>query len=103
MGWSYAEGGTPDDYVCGVCGAKGVKLWRAYQSFDPDLHCAECVQKKTGKVLERKGHEIGWYVAAVPDEEGLGYWGYTSVPEAGVNWWEALPGWFPANADGMNW
>ena len=35
--------------------------------------------------------QIGWYVPAIPDEEGLGYWGYTSVPQEGIDWWQALP------------
>jgi hypothetical protein len=34
---------------------------------------------------------IGWYVPAVPDEEGVGYWGYGSVPPEGVAWWRGLP------------
>ncbi len=35
--------------------------------------------------------QIGWLVPAVPTKEGDTYWGYTSVPQAGVKWWERLP------------
>lgn len=35
--------------------------------------------------------QIGWRVPAVPTEEGDTYWGYTSVPEPGVQWWRLLP------------
>lgn len=34
---------------------------------------------------------IGWRVPAVPTEEGDTFWGYTSVPDAGVQWWRRLP------------
>lgn len=34
---------------------------------------------------------IGWMVPAVPSEDGVGYWGYTSVSDAGVDWWKKLP------------
>ena len=35
--------------------------------------------------------QIGWYVPAVPDETLTTYYGYTSVPQPGVDWWERLP------------
>jgi hypothetical protein len=70
----------------------------------PSLLCAACAagkQKKDissmgadGRCLddaERWTDQIGWYVPAIPDEEGVGYWGYTAVPTEGVNWWQALP------------
>lgn len=101
-GIKYASGKAPDEYKCGECGATGCKLWREYQTFAPRLLCAGCAmtdQKKTGSVdadgfrVYEYGRtdQIGWYVPAVPDEEGIGYWGYTSVPSAGVAWWRALP------------
>ena len=35
--------------------------------------------------------QIGWRVPAVPTEENDSYWGYTSVPQAGCDWWYRLP------------
>jgi len=105
---SYLGGGTPEHYVCAECGASGCKLWRPYNSFDIHLLCAVCAgkdQKKgtstideRGTILSELGHnqrsdQIGWYIPAVPTEdEGMeAYWGYTSVPNAGCDWWAALP------------
>lgn len=99
----YSSGKTPKKYKCAKCKVTGVKLWREYQTFSPQLLCADCAvkdQKKNyvvnadGKVEDEHGDrsdQIGWYVPAVPDEEGAGYWGYTSVPQEGVNWWKQLP------------
>lgn len=89
---------TPD-YRCGECGASGLKLWRRYQTFleHQALLCADCAvcdQKKPGAIGEDGRYEgaesIGWLVPAVPAPEGS-YWGYTAVPEPGVDWWRALP------------
>lgn len=105
---NYADITTPLDYVCSHCGKSGVKLWRLYQSFDAELLCVNCAaddQHKTithiyenGSMLIAESHapdfpsdQIGWYIPAVPDEEGVGYWGYTSVPQDGVEWWKRLP------------
>jgi hypothetical protein len=94
---------TPDGYICAKCKASGVKLWREYQTMCPNLLCGPCAmtdQEKDGDLEEDgrradcdgvKTDQIGWYVPAVPDEQGEGYWGYTSVPAAGVAWWKALP------------
>ena len=35
--------------------------------------------------------QIGWYVPAVPDEQGMGYYWYTTVPPEGCEWWDRLP------------
>jgi len=35
--------------------------------------------------------QIGWRVPAVPTEDGGTFWGYTSVPQAGCDWWASLP------------
>lgn len=42
-------------------------------------------------VLAGGTDQIGWRVPAVPTEEGDTYWSYTSVPDAGVQWWRRLP------------
>ena len=94
---------VPDDYKCDSCGATGCKLWQQYQTFSPKLLCCNCAGKDQGKdvsSIDKNGRrpsehgrtdQIGWYVPAVPDEEGVGYWGYTSVPDSGVRWWRKLP------------
>jgi hypothetical protein len=92
---TYASGKTPDDYKCS-CGATGVKLWREYSCFSPSLFCYNCAveNQREARTVEKFSPEktaLGWLVAAVPDEEGVGYWGYTSVPQAGVSWWKNLP------------
>jgi hypothetical protein len=107
----YTSQTVPDGYKCADCGATNCKLWREYQIMTLKLLCAVCAckdQKKTDDV-DAEGRrssdhggrtdQIGWYVPAVPDEEGVGYWGYTSVPEAGVNWWRKLPTRPPASLD----
>jgi hypothetical protein len=94
----------PIDYRCAVCSKHGVKLWREYQTINPELCCADCAAKSQGKDISDIGSDgtyttdygmttdqIGWRVPAVPDEEGIGYWGYTSVPQSGLNWWKRLP------------
>lgn len=102
----YSKIVTPPNYVCGKCGASGVKLWRDYQTFleHQSLLCATCAAKEQKKDisdidkdgLRNSGHgsrtdQIGWRVPAVPTEENDTYWGYTSVPPAGCEWWRKLP------------
>ena len=89
----YADTGTPAGYECSDCGASGAKLWREYQTFleNQDLRCFDCAckqQKKDPATLE--GDSVGWFVPAVPTEDGSSYWGYTSVPQPGVEWWHRL-------------
>jgi hypothetical protein len=93
-----------DGYVCSKCGASGVKLWRHQTFLDHvDLMCAKCAGEKTGvdttgitddgKVLgthEMMTDTFGFMVPAVPTYDGT-FWGYTSVPQDGVNWWRGLP------------
>lgn len=90
--WSYSAG-TPDDYVCAGCAAKGVRLYRGYGSFHIELHCKGCALKneELSAPDDPSEHSIGLLVLAVPDEEGIGYWGLTSIPAAGLQWWNALP------------
>lgn len=101
----YLNGITPEDYKCRECGATGIKLWREYNTFNPRLLCASHAAKGQGKdigiltpegkwldpIVDQWCDQIGWYVPAVPTEDGIGYWGYTSVPDAGVEWWKGLP------------
>ena len=89
----YAPGVMPDSYKCKVCGKTGVKLWRPYQSFCVKLQCVDCAEKAEKKKLDLKnGDQIGWLIPAVPCVgEPDTYWGYTSVPPDGVQWWKDLP------------
>lgn len=113
---NYNNPDTPIDYKCERCQVTHCKLWRAYQSSPATLLCVDCavidqsrpnissfaelVASGNLSFNEDGTHEgkygnrsdqIGWYVPAVPDEEGAGYWGYTSVPQPGVLWWKRLP------------
>lgn len=86
-------------YVCGECGAENCKLFRPYQTFLDSagfqLYCVFCAQLDQRKLYDPSmpggKHSIGWLVAAVPTEDGTSYWGYTSVPDEGVKWWDELP------------
>ncbi len=107
MRWTVSYGGgAPPEYVCGTCGVGGVKLWREYQTFlsHQTLECCDCAAKSQGKdvsCIDADGRrllddgmrcdQIGWRIPAVPTEEGDTFWGYTSVPEPGVEWWRRLP------------
>lgn len=96
----------PSGYKCSACGAVGCKLWRQYNRIASaiELLCGGCALKDQGKngPIDADGYvhddevgarcdQIGWLVPAVPTEDGETFWGYTSVPAAGVKWWRALP------------
>lgn len=90
----YADGKTPEGYICSDCGASGVRLYREYQTFleNQHLRCRACACKKQHRGPDNHSeYSIGWLVAAVPTEDGLTFWGYTSVPDDGVKWWDNLP------------
>lgn len=100
----YASSATPRGYDCGSCKATGVRLYREYQTFlsHQALLCRACVIKETGglhydgdpRYSSKSEHQIGQsrtLVAAVPTEEGDTFWGFTSVPRPGVQWWDRLP------------
>lgn len=93
-GIEYATGSVSPDYRCGKCGAHGVKLWRPASTFAPELLCVACAEHSACERLETgrdASDQIGGYVPAVPTEDGRDFWGYTSVPRAGVAWWKGLP------------
>lgn len=116
--FSYTTDLIPKDYKCSTCNATNCKLWREYQCFGEILlDCVDCATKsqnnpnispafaravamegfavaEDGKYRDSYGQrcdQIGWRVPAVPTEDSAGYWGYSSVPQAGVNWWVRLP------------
>lgn len=91
----YKTNTTPVGYRCSCCGAMGVRLYRQYQTFADHIKllCRSCALKDQNKKepdMESE-HTIGWLVGAVPTEDNLTYWGYTSVPQDGVEWWNNLP------------
>jgi DNA-directed RNA polymerase subunit RPC12/RpoP len=101
---NYDSAVCPSDYKCSLCGKHSVKLWREYQTVNPELFCANCSAQNQSKDISSldsdglyitesgvKTDQIGWCVPAIPDEEGIGYWGYSSVPQSGINWWRKLP------------
>lgn len=48
-------------------------------------------QEMSSKRMNATCDQIGSYVPAVPDETLTTYYGYTSVPMPGVDWWKRLP------------
>jgi hypothetical protein len=93
------------EYKCSTCGKESCKLWREYNTFASvsELYCVDCAarnQKKDISILSTGGmrmtkhgwtDQIGWLVPAVPTQDGDTYWGYTSVPQSGCDWWASLP------------
>lgn len=86
-------------YVCTSCGAANCRLWREYQTMASrtKLLCCNCAERDQNRKCnldsdERMKHDqIGWLVPAVPTPEWDTFWGYTSVPDDGVQWWYNLP------------
>ena len=102
----YSKAETPPNYVCHNCGASGCKLWREYNTFldSQKLRCARCAaaeQKQDIGGIDARGRrscgyggrtdQIGSLIPAVPTAENDTYWGYTSVPKPGCDWWARLP------------
>ena len=97
----------PPGYRCTNCQVTGVKLWRNYgeTTMATALLCATCAAANQGKSIDDidaegkhtiinvgcRTEQIGWYVPAIPAEDGHGYCGYISTPDAGTQWWTALP------------
>lgn len=102
----YSSTALPPGYHCHVCKRYGCKLWREYQTCADytELACCDCAAKSQKKDVSdidadgRRGVEhgqrtdqIGWRIPAVPTEDGTTFWGYSSVPDAGCEWWRRLP------------
>lgn len=102
----YSSTIVPTNYHCHECKVTGVKLWREYHTVldNQTLLCVTCSGKEQGKDVSSiddrgcitseasgKTDQIGWRVPAVLNEENTSFWGYTSVPDAGVNYWKRLP------------
>jgi hypothetical protein len=109
-GLVYAGGEAPPEYKCSACAAQGCKLWRQSNTFADHLRllCIDCGARDQDVVLEdvredgtfrftkdrldfHRLDQIWGLVPAVPCEDDDTYWGYSSVPEPGVQWWKRLP------------
>ena len=103
--FSYLSYDVPEGYACAKCGANNVKLWRGYCSLPIDLVCVNCACEEEGidpSSVDKNGsrrrkespfettYQIGIGVPAIPDEDGIGYWGLTSIPSKGIEWWIRL-------------
>lgn len=96
--WTPREAKIPPNYRCARCNMSGVKLWRPYRNImdDVELLCVDCAEKDQGKKCKLElpmpeySDQIGWCIPAVPAGDGF-YWVYTSVPDEGCAWWDALP------------
>ena len=73
-------------------------------TLDVSLLCCDCAAQDQSEDIssmneqgyrvgrfQDKDYTIGSFVPAIPDQEGLGYWGYMSIPKAGIDWWERIP------------
>lgn len=96
--FKYADKIAPTGYVCAYCARAGCKLWREYQTFanHTTLLCHDCSTYEqdhavAGSETTPDSDAIGWRVPAILTEEGDTFWGYTSVPQDGVDWWRQLP------------
>ena len=100
----YSSQSTPTGYLCGECKVTGVRLYREYNAFlsHQHLYCRACAIEETGGLYYNNDpffrsdseHQIGCsrtLIAAVPTVEGDTFWGFTSVPQEGVDWWNRLP------------
>ena len=104
--FSYTTPG-PEGYACARCAAVGCKLWRqSYTMADAvELLCVVCAGhdqeiytgsvaadgRRTSDTTGFPTDQIGFFLPAIPTEDGEAYWGYTSVPPAARVWWMRLP------------
>jgi len=74
-----------------------VHYWYRTAIMRPDHWCgydpkngppSDAIETRTER---ERTDQIGWRVPAVPTEGNDSYWGYTSVPQAGCDWWDRLP------------
>lgn len=83
------------NYECRDCGTSGVRLYRKYSILADHvvLRCRACSLKNQNRSMpdDPSEHTIGWLVAAVPTPDCKSFWGFTSVPEDRVAWWDDLP------------
>ena len=99
---NYSKPLIPVDYRCDDCLKHGVRLWRqlAMKTSDTPLLCSFCAEERERSWREENwkslfnrtfGTSIGNFVPAIPIEGQNSFWGNTSIPEKGFNWWKNLP------------
>lgn len=89
---------APDWYRCDRC-ERQRRLFRPYNWVRDDKipllcrkHTVSASKKVDPKFKDRHyRYAVGGWVLAVPCENGAAFWGYTSIPEEGLKWWERLP------------
>lgn len=105
--FKYYLGIVPGGYSCKKCGVQGCKLWRESHTYNIPVApmCCDCIsnlKKVDINQINNNGQvpfhlagmwidQFGGCVPAVPSEDGSGFYGYGSIPQAGANWWYNLP------------
>jgi ribosomal protein S27AE len=97
-------------YRCSKCGYSEGKLWRQSEHFLTNIRllCGKCGKRNQQSRIDKSrefyathgisptgylydhGDQLGDLLPAVPTPDGS-FWGYTSVPQEGCEWWKALP------------
>ena len=72
-----------EDYYCGKCKVRGVRLWREYGMFIRK-DCLRCTKCRNTKCLDI-------YVMAVPCGDSEDFYGLTAIPHYKAEWWNNLP------------
>lgn len=90
---TYGSLDCPPKYVCGSCGAFGVRLWKDFDTRKPKLTCKTCTENITEETAAQQG-ELKGRIPAVPilvEDNGVpGFGYYFDVLEAGWAWWHGL-------------
>ena len=73
---------SKEELICGICGAKDVKIYRPYGNFyrPKDNRCNNCVTET----------QRGFYVPCIKDSDGA-IWGFLSASEELMNTFYTLP------------
>jgi hypothetical protein len=60
--FSYDDKSTPQGYMCGDCGASGLRLYRLYQTFldRQELRCVDCACKHQEQRAAALESVLGW-------------------------------------------
>lgn len=95
MRFLYTDKIAPPFYLCSQCGATQCKLWQPSYAVAP-LRCRDCAIDYATRIDDEhsitiEGDQLGSLFPAVPCENGINWWAYTSVPPEGVSWWKGLP------------
>lgn len=80
--WLKAYTPQPQHNSCATCGRRDVRLYRPYGSFlrDDGIFCNEHITR-----------DFSWYVPLCEDIRDGTVWGYTSVSDESIWWFEKLP------------